>query len=350
MSTMQVKQGTLEQSYRRLLRWYPGRWRRQNEDALIGTLLDVAESEGRNRPRRSEVVDLAANGIGTRVAAVLPAAARDRAASFALGTGLAWSLVYFIVQDWIPWNPRAHNYALNPMGPFNSSGVIVTALWVLAGAFVLFGMHLPARLSALASSVVALVLIAVQAASSPEHVVVYPSPDRATFVLLVGLGLVAAAGTPRRHWTTLLTAGGWGLALSAGLLLMHGRDMTSIPLAAGLPSWYDFFNRYLWSGGLLTTGVVWILVSALLATAVVSRWRGHRVNAAALVLSVMPWVAATVTNWVLFHAVGASSIVINLVMAATWIALATVALTLHPKSFTNGDRLSGGGAPSPRGV
>jgi len=338
MSTMHVEQATLEQSYRRLLRWYPGRWRRLNEDALIGTLLDVAESEGRNRPRRSEVVDLAANGIGTRVAAVLPATARDRAAGFALGTGLAWSLVYFIVQDWMPWNPKAHNYALNPMGPFNSPGVIVTALWVLAGVFVLFGRHLPARLSALASSVVALVLLAVQAASSPEYVVVYPSPDRVTFVLLVGLGLIAAAGTPRRHWTTLFTAGGWGVALSAGLLFMHRRPGgTTVPLAAGLPSWYDFFNQYLWSGGLLTTGVVWILVSALLATAVVSRWRGHRANAAALVVSVMPWVAATVTNWVLFHAVGASSIVINLVMAATWIALATVALTLHPKLFANGD-------------
>ncbi|ROS33748.1 hypothetical protein [Curtobacterium sp. PhB78] len=344
MSTMHVEQGTLEPSYRRLLRWYPRRWRRQNEDALIGTLLDVAESEGRNRPRRSEVVDLAVNGIGTRVAAVLPATARDQAASFALGTGLAWSLVYFIVQDWMPWNPKAHNYALNPMGPFNSPGVIVTALWVLAGVFVLFGRHLPARLSALASSVVALVLLAVQAASSPEYVVVYPSPDRVTFVLLVGLGLIAAVGTPRRHWTTVLTAGGWGLALSAGLLLMHGRDMTSIPLAAGLPSWYDFFNRYLWSGGLLTTGVVWILVSALLATAVVSRWRGHRANAAALVVSVMPWVAATVTNSMRFHAVGASSILINLVMAATWIALATAALTLHPKAFANGDAR---GTPNP---
>lgn len=327
MSTMQVDQGTLEQSYRRLLRWYPRRWRQQNEDALIGTLLDVAESEGRDRPRRSEVVDLAANGVGTRVAGVFPAAARDRAASFALATGLAWSLVYFVVQDWMPWNAEAHNYTLDPLGPFNSPGVIVTALWVLAAVFALFGLHLPARLSVLASSFIAIVLLAVQTSSSPDYTVVYPSPDRVTFVLLVGLGFIATAGTPRRHWTALLSAIAWGLALSVGLLLMHGRDTTSVPLATGLPSWYDFFNRYLWQGGLLASGITSMAVIAVLTAAVIMRQTGHRAAAGALVLSALPWAAATTTSWALFHALDAPSIVVNLVIAVVWVTFAFAALT-----------------------
>lgn len=334
MST--VAQGALEQSYRRLVRWYPGRWRHQNEDALIGVLLDVAENEGRTRPKRSEVVDLAANGIGTRVAAVFPAAARDRAASFALATGLAWSLVYFIVQDWMPWNPRAHAYALNPMGPFNSAGVLVTAFWVLAAVLVLFRAAVPARLAALAASVAALVLLIIQSASSPDFAVVYPSPDRVTFVLLTALGAITACGTPRRHWTTALTTGAWGVALSAGLLLMHVRDATAIPQTAGLPSWYDFFNRYLWSGGLLATDVVWALVSAVLAAAVISRWSGRKGTSAVFVLSVMPWAAAAVTNSLLSYASDEASIIASIIAAAVWIALASAALTVRSKRVAKG--------------
>lgn len=96
--------GRLAARYRRLLAWYPQRWRRENGDALMATLLDVAEGEGWNRVRLGDAVDLAVNGISARVSAVLPAVARDRAAGFAAATGLAWSLAYFLVEDWMPWS------------------------------------------------------------------------------------------------------------------------------------------------------------------------------------------------------------------------------------------------------
>ena len=49
----------LEQQYRTALRWYSTNWRLQNEDAMLGTLLDAAEGEDRVTPRKRELANLA---------------------------------------------------------------------------------------------------------------------------------------------------------------------------------------------------------------------------------------------------------------------------------------------------
>jgi len=335
MSVVGVDLERLERSYRRLLRWYPGRWRRENEDAVVGTLMDVAEAEGRDRPRGPEVLDLAANGLRARVTAVFPAEARDLAASFALATGVAWSLVYFVVQDWMPWNPRAHAAALDPFGPFASAGVLVTALWVLAAVFVLARRGTAARASTIGAALLAVVLMAFQASSSPDYAVVYPTPDRVTFVLLAGLGVIAAAGRPRRTWRTAAASAGWSVALAGALLLMHRADTTSVPLAAGLPSWYDFFNRYLWAGGLLSPGVTGILIVAALSAALGLRVAGHRLGGA-LVLSVVPWAASALASWAIFLGGDPSALGTAALMVGVWLALAVAALTVRPRTAQEG--------------
>lgn len=53
-----------------------------------------------------------------------------------------------------------------------------------------------------------------------------------------------------------------------------------------------------------------------------------------IVGAALAWAAVTVTNWVLYHADGASSIIINAVMAGIWVALATAALSLRPNPIT----------------
>ena len=343
MSVVGVDLQHLEQRYRRQLRWYPGRWRQENEDAMVGTLLDVAEEEGRERPRRAEMLDLAAHGLGARLSAVFPATSRDQAASFALATGVAWSLVYFIVQDWMPWNPGAHAFALDPFGPFNSAGVLVTALWVLAGVLVLARRSTAARFSTLGAAALAVILIVVQTPSSPEYVVVYPSPDRVTFVLLAGLGLIAAVGKPRRKWTTAASATGWFAALSGVLLIMNQLDTESVPLAAGRPSWYDFFNRYLWSGGPLGPGVVGIMIVVALSAAVAFRVTGQRLGGT-LVLSAVPWAASTLVNWAMYLGADPSSFVLAVLMVVVWVALSIAALTLRPRAQQEGQAQ---GAPDP---
>lgn len=310
---------------------------------MVGILLDVAEEEGRERPRRAEMLDLAAHGLGARFSAVFPANSRDHAASFALATGVAWSLVYFIVQDWMPWNPRAHAFALDPFGPFNSAGVLVTALWVLAGVLVFARRGTAARFSTLGAAALAVVLIVVQSPSSSEYAVVYPSPDRVTFVLLAGLGLVAAVGKPRRKWTTAASGTGWFAALSGALLIMNQLDTVSVPLAAGRPSWYDFFNRYLWADGLLAPSVVGILIVVALSAAVAFRVTGHRLGGT-LVLSVAPWAASVLVNWATYLGGDPSAVVMAVFMVVVWVALSIAALTLRPRALQEGQAH---GAPDP---
>lgn len=53
--------------YRRLLRWYPARWRERNGDVLLGTLLDAAEADGRAGPSRTEAWSLRAHGLAERL-------------------------------------------------------------------------------------------------------------------------------------------------------------------------------------------------------------------------------------------------------------------------------------------
>lgn len=59
--------GALERRYRRSLRAYPPAWRAENEEVVLGTLLDVAESEGRDRPAPGERWTLATDGLAHRL-------------------------------------------------------------------------------------------------------------------------------------------------------------------------------------------------------------------------------------------------------------------------------------------
>jgi hypothetical protein len=58
--------GGLAEEYRRLMRWYPKRWRTANEDAMLGALLDQADGEGRPAPSRAERIAIARAGLAQR--------------------------------------------------------------------------------------------------------------------------------------------------------------------------------------------------------------------------------------------------------------------------------------------
>lgn len=57
---------TLDWSTRNALRLYPESWRAENEAVVVGTLLDVAESEQRSKPSLGELLPLAARGAWMR--------------------------------------------------------------------------------------------------------------------------------------------------------------------------------------------------------------------------------------------------------------------------------------------
>ncbi len=58
----------LSVEYRRLMRWYPREWRVANEEAMLGALLDQAESERRQEPTAAERSAITKGGLAQRFA------------------------------------------------------------------------------------------------------------------------------------------------------------------------------------------------------------------------------------------------------------------------------------------
>lgn len=124
---------SMEQRYRRALRWYPRKWREEQGDVVISTLLDVADGEHRRTPRIPELLNLAATGIATRVGGVLPVGARDAISTAALGSGAVLAVVFLIVHTWSPWaGLNIHLVGAFPtFGPFMNPGVLLYGIWVV---------------------------------------------------------------------------------------------------------------------------------------------------------------------------------------------------------------------------
>jgi hypothetical protein len=268
----------LERQYRRTLRWYPSSWRSQHEDAVIGTLLDVAEGENRSRPRLGEQLNLAANGMLTRIGLFLPARVRDGVATVALATGTAFATVYFFFHDWAPWAAadRARLSSWNhDFGPFVNPGVIVCALWALGFVLALSGRH---RITRIVLGVAILVGLAMPFInqlpfagwSGPS------STDLGFFDLLAALSLV---GTPSRRGRLVIGA---GVALAALLAVYAYRG-------AFRPRYY--LDKFLWG----TPEYSWTLgptLAVALFVAVCFAMARRGTTGAVIAISTLPWAAA----------------------------------------------------------
>ena len=82
-----------ENRFRRLLRWYPRRWRDGHGEALLGIMLEQAESQGRAAPTRSERRAAVTHGWGARLNAVLAVATAIAALGFGVIAAVGWQWV-----------------------------------------------------------------------------------------------------------------------------------------------------------------------------------------------------------------------------------------------------------------
>jgi len=311
---------SLESAYRSTLRWYPRRWRAEHADALVGILLEVAEGQGRSSITWSERMNLAGHGFATRLDAILSQRGRDLAASFALGTGLAIALVYFLVEEWMPWVPLAnHARPETTFGPFADAGVLVVLLWVAALVCTILRRFASARTALILSAILSVLLLVSQRGvfelgAGP----LYFNPDKPTFVLLTALSLVACVGTIRNRTALGITAIAWILGLAGTLVLTDRFTHESV---FGL-AWYDYFERLLWQSALFVPQVVSVLALILLIS--IALFIGRRRNSAvALVLSTLPWLACAAAGWY-----GAGDAVVSWVTAAILFASAIAVLVV----------------------
>ncbi|PPL18983.1 hypothetical protein [Microterricola pindariensis] len=265
---------TLEARYRALLRVYPRAWRAANEEAVLGTLLDVADGEGRLSPSARETIALLGNGLATRLGASLPAPVRDGVATVALATGAALSLVFFLAHGWAPWAARDPMVVVRTFGPFVNPGVLLYAAWLIALALFLFGWRRAARIALAASVATAIGLVAA------SHVTGGWAGLSSTTIGFLGLlALLGLGGTPVAPRMTLV---GFGVATAA---------LAGVYAGLGVFGARYHGDHFFWlvPAGISNLGIALVLALLLASALLVAR---NDTAAAVVVIASLPWAAA----------------------------------------------------------
>lgn len=295
---------TLEERYRAALRFYPVSWRRTNEEAIIGTLLDRAEGEGRTKPRSLELLNLAIHGTLSRLRllpVVVPPGVRDRASTAALAVGTAIALAAVMqLESTSGRYVDVFGRDYSTFGPFASPAIIVYAAWGAAFFASMVGFTTAARGVALATLPLS---FAVRAVADAGDMVLRPTWS--FLGLLILLACLVAAGRPAPDRASIR----WLLAwfLPATLVFTLPQAVNRGGSAFQEPLWLD--RSYL---------IWWALIIALALALVLYRARKRAWSAAILLLG-LPFAAALVGR-------GASIEVVGLTALAGGAALAMVVL------------------------
>ncbi|ROS59304.1 hypothetical protein EDF38_2150 [Frigoribacterium sp. PhB160] len=298
--------GVLEQRYRRLLGWYPRSWRERHGDAMVGTLLDVADAQGRHEPTWSESVDLARGGLAARLGVVVPEAVRDGAAAVALATGTAFSLVYVLFVSWAPLVPDGEAWPTTSVfGPFTDPGVVLGLLWATAAALWLVDDD---RVARGALVVLLVVLVGLPLTGADGLALGWDGPTSTNLGFQALLAVLALVGTPRRRARLALATLVWAVAFSAVYL---GNGMLGTSGAWFWASPAQFGNLAL--GGLLAVVAAFVLAAAGRATA-----------ALVTLASLAPWAGVAAVQLVVVGRPDAFSLAVAAVAVA--LAVATVGL------------------------
>ena len=250
----------LERRYSRALEWYPPHWRDANADAMLGTLLDEAESRGRTRPARGEIAALALFGTRERLHAALPASVRDRAAALAWGLGAALSATMLVVVEHAHWtaDQAQRDRATSGFGPFDGASSVLFGLWIAGFIVAIAGRSRIAQWIVAATIPVSIALVAFQTQPWAEH-----RPPAQALLLLALLALVVLQGAPAapqraRAWCLVS-----GIGSTAFFIPAASRERMTYPD----DYWWD--TRLLWVDitrplpfilGFLAVGIVAVIL------------------------------------------------------------------------------------------
>jgi hypothetical protein len=327
----------LEMQYRQVLRWYPQRWRRKNGDAMVGTLLDIADAERRVSPAEGELRSLRLSGLRHHLGSAghwIPNSVRDRAAGIALGLGASMGLAGIAFNLIVPPNVEAVVARVGELkwmphlfGAFGGDAVILYGMWVIAGLFGMTGLRRLARILAALTVPVAVVIYVMRGQLS--ELLTASSTTLGSMELLALLVLAGQSGRGRVGRIAVLAS---FLAATAFTVVTA--------LTMFRPSFYSFgYTR----DGFTQIDELWLAFVAPLAllTAAVLAQTRLRAWAGALALTVVP-IAITyglagsdgpnLLNWALIAAC------VGLAAVGIWVTLRRFGFQLNvsrsPKSLT----------------
>lgn len=261
---------------------------------MLGTLLDSAEHDGRDRPTRGELIDLAVHAGLARLSMVMPPSVRQGVAAVALATGTGFAVAYVMFAGWAPFlHDREFFHAMFAFGPFMNSGVVLCAAWIVAFGFALVGWRRAASVTLVATIVIAGITVVathtIQEWNGPA------SRNVGFLVLFAALGLLS---TPASRPRLAIGAASWltafiGLYAANGMLQADG-------------------DRFFWFQIATPTNILLALfVGLILAVCLVAMRRPR--SAIVVLWSFVPWLAAA---WLGF-ALDDASTAVFLILAAS---------------------------------
>lgn len=283
----------MKRDFHRWSAWYPARWQEQNGAAMLGTYLDLADAEGRDRLTRSEKVAMVVGGLDARAERLVPGAVRDRLTIVMTGLLGAYGLITGLIFEWAPWTSAARANWLDGygsadpigFGPFLSAFVIVAGLAIVAWASSLVGPVWLYRSLLVATAATGTTLAGV------GHLGVlgdqpWLSSVSCAFAALIAL--LALPGRRPRASQSLICAGIWILAFCASTIAFG--PWTPAHFFTGTVPVLEFFSGVVQPMLAYTGSVVALIVALLFAL-----MRRSRI-AAVIVLATTPWSLLLINN------------------------------------------------------
>lgn len=191
------------------MRWYPADWRKRNGEALVSVLMDEDDAHGHVAPTPLSSVTVVVAGLHERFIAP---ERLNRVGLAAQVVAAVFSVWYLAVIAWAPGISYAGTF-----GPFSNPSAIIGAMLTIGLGCALFGRGRTARLVAMLSVPVT-ILIGILSASHS-----WLGPGLPAVVIFAGLGLMAGL--------QLRSAVDVGRVLGALFLLILGIYLSQIVLA-----------------------------------------------------------------------------------------------------------------------
>lgn len=306
-----------ETPWRRALRAYPASWRARHGEAMLGTLLDEADANGRTEPTRGERLALIRGGLAVRIGGWMPPTARTALATASAGTGFALALTFAVFSGVTERFDPALPIDAQSLDPQASPGLVPAGLWVVSFALILLGAPRTARI-ALGATVVAAVSAGIYAKVEP-----LAGPGTITTVTFGIFALLALLAPVRSR----LTATAIAAPTSALLVSLHVFFDVSPGPSSGVWLWVltEEFTGFL-------AGAAWVV--ALLAAAVRAGTTARHLGAVALVWTII-WLVR-LTMW---------DVVVGILTCAAVVGVAAAGVGL----FRAGVRSARGREPEPLG-
>lgn len=245
--------GLLESRYRRLAGWYPRVWRTRNEDAFVGTLLDVAEAAGRTTPTHYERASIFTHGLTARIDRIISSNIRNAASTIALTVGTGVAFAEFMMSSWAPWVHVAPSLGSidRVNGTFFDNGFLFAGLWIIALIAALTQHWGIGRGALLVSIIVG--LLPYQLFNTSLGILAL---DRTTTTLLTTSAMLAMLGRPRHGLATFSASIGWALLATIAYTSANAT-------IEWLPSTALWSQMYLfWYGALIIIGLSAVLAIA----------------------------------------------------------------------------------------